>query len=361
MANRSTPGPPSLATLFLSFLSIGSTSFGGGLLGWIRRELVERRGWIDDQQFLVCYGISQMVPGATNVNLSVIIGTRLRGIPGALAAVAGLLLMPLAILLAAGTLYFATHGGSGGRLLNAALAGAGAAAIGFNLATGLRLAWAQHPPRRAGAGRRRHHHRYRHPPHPADRGAAGDAAGEPRDHHGGANAMMATLLQIAAMFSVLSLLAFGGGAAVLPDMQRQAVEVHHWVTSREFLDMFALSRAIPPGSMIVVLVGQKAGGILGGLVALLAMFGPSSLLAYAVARLWHRTGGAAWRETLEQALAPVSIGVTIASGIALARSTEHDWATYGVTAATTLLLALTRLHPLVVMGGGAMLLMVVGG
>ena len=183
MANRSTPGPPSLATLFLSFLSIGSTSFGGGLLGWIRRELVERRGWIDDQQFLVCYGISQMVPGATNVNLSVIIGTQLRGIPGALAAVAGLLLVPLAILLAAGTLYFATHGGSGGRLLNAALAGAGAAAIGFNLATGLRLAWAQHPPRRAGAGRRRHHHRHRHPAHPAARGAAGDAAGEPRGRH----------------------------------------------------------------------------------------------------------------------------------------------------------------------------------
>ena len=83
---------------------------------------------------------------------------------------------------------------------------------------------------------------------------------------------MTTLLQIAAMFSLLSLLAFGGGAAVLPDMRRQAVEVHHWVTSREFLDMFALSRAIPPGSMIVVLIGQRAAGILGGLVALLAMF-----------------------------------------------------------------------------------------
>jgi chromate transporter len=170
----------------------------------------------------------------------------------------------------------------------------------------------------------------------------------------------ATLLEIAAMFSLLSLLAFGGGAAVLPDMQRQAVEVHHWLTSREFLDMFALSRAIPPGSMIVVLIGQKAAGILGGLAALLAMFGPSSLLAFALARLWHRTGAAAWRETLEQALVPVSIGVTIASGIALARSTEHDWAAYTVTAATTGLLALTRLHPLAVMGGGAVLLAVVG-
>jgi chromate transporter len=172
--------------------------------------------------------------------------------------------------------------------------------------------------------------------------------------------MTGTLFQIAAMFGLLSLLAFGGGAAVLPDMQRQAVEVHHWISSREFLDMFALSRAIPPGSMIVVLIGQKAAGLLGGLVALFAMFGPSSLLAYVMGQLWHRAGGVAWRETLEQALAPVSIGVTIASGIALARSTEHDWTAYGVTAATTLILALTRLHPLAVMGGGAVLLMIAG-
>ena len=173
--------------------------------------------------------------------------------------------------------------------------------------------------------------------------------------------MIATLLQIAAVFSVLSLLAFGGGQAVLPDMQRAVVEVHRWVTAREFLDMFAISRTIPPGSMIVVLIGQKAAGIAGAIVAVLAMFGPSSLLAFAVGRVWHRAGGAAWRETLEQALAPVSIGVTIASGLALARSTEHDWATYAVTAATTLLLALTRLHPLMVMGAGAVFLMAVGG
>jgi chromate transporter len=166
---------------------------------------------------------------------------------------------------------------------------------------------------------------------------------------------MAALLQIALTFSLLSLLAFGGGAAVLPDMQRLAVDVHHWVTARQFLDMFALSRAIPPGSMIVVLIGQQAAGVAGGLVALLAMFGPSSLLAFLLARLWHRTGGAAWRETLEQALAPVSIGVTIASGIALARSTEHDWLALAITGVTTLLLALTRLHPLAVMGAGAVL------
>jgi len=127
--------------MFLSFLSIGSTSFGGGLLGWIRRELVERRRWVDDQQFLAFYGISQMVPGATNVNLSVIIGAQLRGVLGAMIAVAGLLLTPAAILLTLGALYFTTQGAAGGRLINAALLGAGAAAIGFNIATGLQLAF----------------------------------------------------------------------------------------------------------------------------------------------------------------------------------------------------------------------------
>jgi chromate transporter len=160
---------------------------------------------------------------------------------------------------------------------------------------------------------------------------------------------------------VLSMLAFGGGAAVLPDMQHQAVDVHHWLTAREFLDMFALSRAIPPGSLIVTLVGQKAAGVAGGLVAFVAMFGPSSILVFALARVWHRAGRAVWREVLEQALAPVSVGLTIASGIALARSTEHDWVAYAVTIATTLLLSFTRLHPLAVMGAGAMVLALAGG
>ncbi|HXA23410.1 MAG TPA: chromate transporter [Acetobacteraceae bacterium] len=156
MANRSitshsrarSAGPASLAALFMSFLTIGSTSFGGGLTGWIRRELVDRRGWLDDQQFLSCYALSQLVPGASNVNLAVLIGTQLRGVVGALVALAGLLLVPLAILLTLGSFYFAAHGAPGGRLLNEALAGAGAAAIGFNIATGIRLA--RHNVRRVG-------------------------------------------------------------------------------------------------------------------------------------------------------------------------------------------------------------------
>ena len=132
--------PATLGALFKSFLAIGSMSFGGGLTGWIRRELVERRGWLDDTQFLSSFALSQCVPGATNVNLAVLIGTQLRGAVGALAAFAGLLFVPLLILLALGAFYFSAHGGAGVHLLDVALAGAGAAGIGFNIATGIRLA-----------------------------------------------------------------------------------------------------------------------------------------------------------------------------------------------------------------------------
>src|SRR5882757_636116 len=85
MPTRSSPlEPPSRAALFGAFVSIGMSSFGGGLTAWVRREIVHRREWLDDQQFLSGYALSQLVPGASNVNLAVFIGTQLRGIRGAL-------------------------------------------------------------------------------------------------------------------------------------------------------------------------------------------------------------------------------------------------------------------------------------
>lgn len=175
--------------------------------------------------------------------------------------------------------------------------------------------------------------------------------------------MIATLLQLAGLFALLSVLAFGGGAGVIPEMQRAVVDVHHWMSGAQFLALFALSRSAPgPGSLIVVLIGQKAAGLAGGLVSGVAMFGPSSALAYLVARFWHRAGGAeGWRARVERALAPVAVGLTLASGIALIRGTEHGWAAYGVTLASTLLLAFTELNPVAMTLVGAVVLLAVGG
>jgi chromate transporter len=133
-------GPPSLAALFSAFVAIGLSSFGGGLTAWVRREIVLRRGWMDDQQFLSGYALSQLVPGATNVNLAVFIGTHLRGVQGALACFAGLMAPPVVIILILGALYFGMRGMPGGAAISVALSGMGAVAIGLNLGTGIQLA-----------------------------------------------------------------------------------------------------------------------------------------------------------------------------------------------------------------------------
>ncbi|MDW9225485.1 chromate transporter family protein [Burkholderia cepacia] len=89
-----------------------------------------------------------------------------------------------------------------------------------------------------------------------------------------------TLIAIATIFSQLSLLAFGGGNTILPEMQRQVVDVHHWMSAHEFTAV----RAGPgggPNMMIVSLVGWHVAGWSGLLVASLAKFGPSSIVVLA--------------------------------------------------------------------------------
>ena len=131
--------PTRLSELFVGFLNIGAMSFGGGLVAWIRREAVQRRGWMDDRQFLTSYGLSQIVPGANNVNLAVFIGSEQRGIPGAFVAVVGLLLPPIAFYVAIGAIYLTLQAGPYGAALGRFLGGMGAVAIGLNIATGYRM------------------------------------------------------------------------------------------------------------------------------------------------------------------------------------------------------------------------------
>ena len=173
--------------------------------------------------------------------------------------------------------------------------------------------------------------------------------------------MIATLLQLFWLFALLSMVAFGGGAGVIPDIQRAAVDLHHWLNAKEFLDLFAISRAAPgPGSMIAVLVGQKAAGLAGAAVSFVAMFGPSSLVVHFVARFWNRAARKPWRAVVEQALAPIGIGMTFATGLSLARGTEHEPLSYAITAASTLAFAFTSIHPILLMAAGAAALLLVG-
>src|SRR6185503_20374707 len=94
-----------------------------------------------------------------------------------------------------------------------------------------------------------------------------------------------TLFALAIVFAPLSLLSFGGGNAVLADIAQQSI-AHNWIGEREFSDLFALSRAAPgPGSMLATMIGWRAAGLPGALVATIAFYLPSALLIFGAARV----------------------------------------------------------------------------
>jgi chromate transporter len=155
-----------------------------------------------------------------------------------------------------------------------------------------------------------------------------------------------TLADIAFYFGTLSLIAIGGANALIPDMHRQLVEVSGWMSSKEFATLVALSQAAPgPNVLIVSLLGWKVAGLSGALVATAAMCIPSSLLTYGFTTVWDRFRTAPWRIAVQSGLAPVTVGLILASGWVLTRAADHNWLAYGITAATVVLVLKTRLHP----------------
>ncbi len=156
-----------------------------------------------------------------------------------------------------------------------------------------------------------------------------------------------TLIALLVQFAVLSLLAFGGANAVVPEIHRQAVEVHRWVTDRDFAALFALAQAAPgPNFLISTLVGWKAAGLAGALIATLAMCAPSCLLTFWSVKIWDRYREADLRVAIGAGLAPVSVGLVSASAWLLARAADSGWRLAIVTAATAAIAYFTRLNPL---------------
>jgi chromate transporter len=128
------PGP---RALFLAFLAVGLSGFGG-VLPFARRELVDKRAWLDAETFTETLALCQSLPGPNVINLSIAVGSRFAGVPGAIAAIAGLVGAPVVIVIGIGALY-----GRFGAVprLQGAIVGLGAAAAGLVAATAARMAW----------------------------------------------------------------------------------------------------------------------------------------------------------------------------------------------------------------------------
>jgi chromate transporter len=139
------PHAPTLAALFVAFLTVSLSGFGG-VLPWARRMIVEQRRWMTADEFNDAYALCNFLPGPNIVNFSVVFGSRFRGPAGALVALTGLLGPPVAIVLVLGTLY-ARFGDVA--YVRGFLAGIAPAAAGLMIATALKMA---EPMLRRGAG-----------------------------------------------------------------------------------------------------------------------------------------------------------------------------------------------------------------
>jgi chromate transporter len=167
--------------------------------------------------------------------------------------------------------------------------------------------------------------------------------------------MTSLLVSLATIFAQLSLLAFGGGNTILPEMQRQVVDVHHWMTAQDFSALFGLSQAAPgPNLMIVTLIGWHVAGAAGALVVTLAKFGPSSILTGLALYVWKRFKDSPWRRAVQAGLVPMTVGLVAASASLITRASVHNWTLGVVTAIGAVVMLKSRVHPLWILAAGAL-------
>jgi chromate transporter len=168
------------------------------------------------------------------------------------------------------------------------------------------------------------------------------------------------LLSLLAVLAPLSLASIGGASSLYAPLQHQTVEVLQWLTPREFLEMFAIARITPgPGSMLATLIGFKVAGLPGAVVATLALFVPSSILCFVIARVWDHHHAHPWRQAFEQGLAPIAAGLMFAGALAVLRLGDSGplwFLSWTIAIAVAALLTWrSRLHPFVLLVGGAAL------
>ena len=164
------------------------------------------------------------------------------------------------------------------------------------------------------------------------------------------------LADLAVTFGVLSIIAFGGMPAVMPEMQRLVVEVKGWTTAEEFIQLFAIAQAAPgPNVLIVSLVGWRVAGLAGAIVALLAVCAPAAVLSWWIADLWERFKESPWRIAIQKAITPLVVGLTLSGGYVLCTPSTPDWRLWAIAAASATAFLTLKINPLWILAAGGMI------
>ena len=158
---------------------------------------------------------------------------------------------------------------------------------------------------------------------------------------------MSLLIDLFVSFFLVAFVSFGGATAVIPELYRIAVTEHGWMDAQTFTELFAIAQAAPgPNVLIVTLIGQHVDGWQGALVATIGMCLPMSLVVGLLFKHWDRLQHWRGRAAIQLGVAPLAVGLVLASGVLIARSTQPGWSGIALVALTVWLSLRTKLHPL---------------
>jgi chromate transporter len=157
--------------------------------------------------------------------------------------------------------------------------------------------------------------------------------------------MDATALDVFLVFLRLGLLAWGGGQAILSEMQHEMI-AQGWLTERQFLEAYAIGQMSPgPGTLYVVPMGYQAAGVPGALAATLGFFLPTVSIGFVLILVWRKVRESPWPRAIRDALLPVGLGLVLASVFAMGRTALADPAGAVIAGSSALLFWRTRIPP----------------
>jgi chromate transporter len=166
---------------------------------------------------------------------------------------------------------------------------------------------------------------------------------------------MTALLELTRIFFQLSFLAIGGGITIIPEMQREVVINHHWMSAEQFNALYAVAQASPgPNVLIAPLIGWHVAGWIGLAAVLIVTFTPWVTMTAIAVNLWNRFRDRPWRIIAQSALVPVTTGIIAASATVMTHSIVTGWVLGVVAFAGAAVMAFTRIHPLFILAAGAL-------
>lgn len=376
----------SIRKLLLLFLKIGATSFGGymALVSHVQDNVVEKKKWLSQEEFLDGVTLAQMLPGATGINVVTYVGQKLKGTVGGILSMLAVIAPSFVLMVVLSELYLRY------RYLpqiEVFLAGINPAVIALILVVAIRL------------GRQSIKN-------VKDIGMAAtglvvmiffkgnfalvilvigvigvliywsdkenlpdahEKAAEEKRTGGNSGKLMALfpltaffawhpelLAQLFMLFFKIGVVIFGGGYVMIPVIQKEVVDVHHLVSRREFVDGLAMGQATPgPIVITAVFIGYKAAGLAGALAAVAGIFMPSTVLVLALGQYLPRLKRFAAARAFLKGIQAAIVGLLVYVAISLGKTVITDFTGLALLVVAFLLMLRNKLdNVFVILGSG---------